>query len=353
MTTFRGLVRGLCAFGIALSAWPAQATPVGVTTHIADDEGRDRHIRYELFYPAAAGARTDDETHTWVFTRTVARDADLEAGPPRRPLVLLSHGHGGTRFDLAWLAETLVDQGYLVASVEHPKMNYYESPTIEALQVWNRPQDLTAVLDHLADDAAWSSRIDWARIGAAGHSVGGYTVLAAAGARYNFHNARRGCARHVDDPTCQAVKGFDFSQIDYTHSRDDYSDPRIRAVIAFAPAVGEAADPPSARSVAIPVMVVGSVRDKLALYETHAQRWASLIGAELVRLDEGNHYTYVTPCNWLGRLIDVPACRSNPGLDKRAAQAHLSAVSVRFFSRHLSNKSDLKTARVVPRGERT
>ena len=53
-----------------------------------------------------------------------ARDAAL-SNKRNYPLVVLSHGHGGDRFDLiVWLAEVLAANGYIVASMDH--MQYLE-----------------------------------------------------------------------------------------------------------------------------------------------------------------------------------------------------------------------------------
>ena len=37
----------------------------------------------------------------------------------KRPLVLLSHGTGGSAVMLAWLGETLARAGYVVAAINH------------------------------------------------------------------------------------------------------------------------------------------------------------------------------------------------------------------------------------------
>jgi len=46
----------------------------------------------------------------------------------------------------------------------------------------DRRDDLVNVLAGLKADPDWSSQIDWQNVGLMGHSLGGYTVLAAAGA---------------------------------------------------------------------------------------------------------------------------------------------------------------------------
>ena len=99
------------------------------------------------------------------------------AGTPV-PLVLVSHGTGGSGGDMQWLVEPLVAAGFRVIAVDHHGNNYVDGYEPEGfLFVWERPRDLTFVLDVLANEQPHGP------VGAAGFSVGGYPVAALAGAR--------------------------------------------------------------------------------------------------------------------------------------------------------------------------
>jgi len=94
------------------------------------------------------------------------------------PLIVVSHGTGGSGGDMNWLVEPLVAAGFRVVAVDHHGNNYVDGYEPEGfLFVWDRPKDLSFVLDVLADQQPYG------RVGAAGFSVGGYTVGALAGAR--------------------------------------------------------------------------------------------------------------------------------------------------------------------------
>jgi len=54
-------------------------------------------------------------------------------------------------------------------------------------RVWERPQDLSIMVDRLLDDPIFGPRIDLRRVGAAGFSIGGYTALALAGGMLDLH----------------------------------------------------------------------------------------------------------------------------------------------------------------------
>jgi Platelet-activating factor acetylhydrolase, isoform II len=109
-------------------------------------------------------------------------DPPPAAGP--FPLITLSHGTGGSAQIMAWLARALASRGYIVAGVDHPGNNAMEEYTAEGFLLWwERARDLTTVIDMLFRDRQFGRLIDRNRIGAAGFSLGGYTVIEIAGGR--------------------------------------------------------------------------------------------------------------------------------------------------------------------------
>jgi predicted dienelactone hydrolase len=108
----------------------------------------------------------------------VARDAKMATSPARFPLIVISHGTGGSALSMAWLGEALAKQGYIAAAVNHPGNNATEPFTVEGFALpWERARDLSQVITGMLSDSEFGSRIDPNRIGAAGFSLGGYTVI--------------------------------------------------------------------------------------------------------------------------------------------------------------------------------
>jgi predicted dienelactone hydrolase len=121
-----------------------------------------------------------------------ADDARPATGP--FPLIALSHGTGGSAQIMAWLARALASRGYIVAAVNHPGNNALEEYTAEGFLLWwERARDLTTVIDMMLRDKEFGRLIDPNRIGAAGFSLGGYTVIALAGGRTDPALFRRFC----------------------------------------------------------------------------------------------------------------------------------------------------------------
>ncbi len=59
-----------------------------------------------------------------------ARDAKPIATPEKFPLVLLSHGIGGSSAMMAWFGSALASHGFIAAAINHPGNNSLEDYTI-------------------------------------------------------------------------------------------------------------------------------------------------------------------------------------------------------------------------------
>lgn len=175
--------------------------PVGVRTIEARDPARDRLFACEIWYPAGARHAGQDgvpETQD-VFTvpssdtprrQMAVRDAAAEPGT--YPLILFSHRSGGPRRMATFLCTHVSSHGYVVAALDHSELVAAElarrdSETTEQKMaraeavVANRVPDLRFLLDHLLSRAKLdpATQLDATQIGVVGHSLGGYTVLAA------------------------------------------------------------------------------------------------------------------------------------------------------------------------------
>ena len=312
----------------------------GVTSLSLTDPGRGRVYPAELFYPAPAGTTESLELYKVVFPVRAARDAPLSRSPHpngKFPLVLVSHGSGGTRHDLAWMATRLAREGYLAIAIEHVGNSFGTFEPFWTLRVWERPRDQSAALDAMLAHPRFGPVVDTDRIGAIGHSLGGYTVMGLAGARYDIDIARASCKPEDRSNICDLVPKVDYSRIDYSDSRESVKDARVRAVVAYAPAVGGAIDERGAQDVDIPALIFVGDADKIAEPRFHAERWSAFTGAPLVVVEGGDHYVFITPCNVLGDVaVTVDACHDSGGVDRVRAQRWVAARTQAFLDEHLA-----------------
>jgi predicted dienelactone hydrolase len=176
---------------VGMTQWPAPSLASPVT--IAD--------------PTPAPART---TRIGPFTLEVAVDAAPTES--RHQLVVLSHGTAGGPLPDHDLAARLARAGFVVAQILHDGDNHLDQRLAGPDSFQLRPTEVVRLIDALAADRVWSSRLDLSRVGVHGMSAGGVTALSLAGTQWHTLGLVRHCLAHPED--------------------DPRPDPRITSVIA-------------------------------------------------------------------------------------------------------------------------
>lgn len=233
----------LMAAALTLAAQPASATkpvlydplavpaggvpaPLDLTAH---DKDRDRDIPLRVYLPS---------------TRDPA------------PVVLFSHGLGGSREGSAFLGRHWAARGYVAVFLQHPGSDeavWRGKPRDRALRDLKkaanfrnfrlRNEDVAAVLDRLErwnrqPDSALSGRLDLSRVGMSGHSFGGITTQAVSGQSYALGGQR-------------------------------YTDRRIDAAIVFSPSAPRHGEADKAfADVRIPWLLMTGTRDQAMIGDT-------------------------------------------------------------------------------------
>jgi predicted dienelactone hydrolase len=115
----------------------------------------------------------------------------------RRPLIIFSHGFHGCATQSRFLMEALARHGYAVFAPNHrdatcaggheqwtdpPEATFFRPDQWTEATWRDRAEDIRRLLEALGRDNRFRDRIDRDRIGLAGHSLGGYTVLGLGGA---------------------------------------------------------------------------------------------------------------------------------------------------------------------------
>jgi predicted dienelactone hydrolase len=335
---------GCGASGVAIHQDSASAQlarpfpPVGTTKVRFEDAARHRPLVTRLWYPADAKTEPKLTALDWIFVAHGVPEAPMAAQPEKLPLVLLSHGTGGSTSSLVWIAEQLAGHGYLVAAVEHFG-NVYGNDTPEgAIAQWRRPLDLSRTLDALLADPRFGARIDATRVGAAGMSSGGYTVIAVAGGTYHPERMGGHCEKNPSRKGCRPDARALFESLpDRDVASSSYQDPRFRAVFAIAPALGAGFAAEDLASIKIPVGIVASAQDEWVPLNENAGHYAELIpGAKLTVLPKGGHFTFLGLCNDLGRERASDICIDlDPTVDRAAVHEQVGKLILDFFDTHL------------------
>ncbi|MFC6587172.1 alpha/beta hydrolase family protein [Sulfitobacter pacificus] len=172
----------IAALTLALTANSvlAQEVRTGLSDLKISDARRDRPLEGFIWYPTKETARLKAHQSNGVWQGIQAIE-DAEPLTGKRPFVVLSHGMYGNARNQNWLADALVQHGFVVAAIHHPGTSSWMRDPDQARQMWDRPGDISRVIDHVLTDPTISTHIDPERIYMAGHSLGGMTAVALAG----------------------------------------------------------------------------------------------------------------------------------------------------------------------------
>lgn len=157
-----------------------------------------------------------------------------------KPVVIITHGRGSIRSELAYLAEHLASHGYIVITPEHPGSNqeYLDrNLTLMASEFLDRPQDLSFILDHLEtlnqQDQRLRGTLATDQVLVLGYSFGGGTALAIAGAEMQIDSLRQTCQNPVIQLNLAALTQCVASGL--PQDRYQLFDSRVKGVIALNP----------------------------------------------------------------------------------------------------------------------
>lgn len=320
-----------------------------------------------VWYPADSAAIEKPElvgpANAPQFTvGTAAPGAKAAAG--RFPLIVLSHGTGGSALMMGWLGIALAQRGYIAAAVNHPGNNALEDYTPAGFTLWwERTKDLSEVIDHMLADPDFGARIDSQRIAAAGFSLGGYTMIEIAGGITDRAALQEFCKSAAADGSCKSPPEFPHL-VDYVNRLDEtakhdpeiaaslrrekesHLDARVRAVFAIAPALGPAFPPEGLKKIATPVEIVAGRDDDQVPIASSARYFAAHIpGSKLVLLEGGvRHYEFLASCTAAGRQTLPQLCTGKPGVNRDAVHRRTAAMAVAFFDTHLTRREPTRGA---------
>ena len=189
-----------CLFFLSGQAVIAANDPVGSADITLHDAARNRDVPLKVYYP---------KTHE----------------TQRFPILIFSHGAGGSKDGYAYLSRYWAANGYVVLNPTHlgsdksalkHGRSFYNLKAVKDMvgnkaNLVNRPKDITFLLDSLPrleeEVPDLKGRIDPTRVGVGGHSFGAYTSMAVAGAK----------VYHASDPPM------------------DFEDTRVEAFLVLSP----------------------------------------------------------------------------------------------------------------------
>lgn len=322
----------LCAWLTALSAHAANA---GLQTLTVPGTAADPPITVALYYPTQSTARA---IPMGPFTPFVALGGAPDA--QMRGLILVSHGTGGSEIGHTTLAQALAQHGYLVAALRHPGDSWQDNSLRGTPAFFSeRPRQASRVIDALLSNPQWGSKIardaQGPKVGALGHSAGGYTVLALGGAVADIRQLRAHCRDATDDRVFCTTGGDRQGKPQPTTAPFSAADPRVRALAALAP-VSKLLTVNSLRAMRVPTLVMVSEKDTWLPEHHHGQPLKNNIpGVDYRVVANATHFAFLTPPGMPLPTHDGDAGTDLPGFDRAAFQARLGLDLIAFFDAQL------------------
>jgi predicted dienelactone hydrolase len=302
-----------------------------------------KEMQIAVWYPAQEGTIELFAENPVFKGSDVRRNAKPTAG--RHPVVLLSHGMGGTYLTLNWLATGLAAKGAIVIGVNHPNGWFRDRQPDKMFNHWTRVQDLQAALAHVVADKDLGALIDPERIYAAGFSFGGWTALSIGGATADLKGSLDYCTTAGDRSfNCTDLKiyGLDPTKIDPALWTASYKDVRVKAVASIDPGLTWGMKPENVSKIdqsQLLIIGLGTGVDRHYATDT-TERGSGLEqlvpDAESVALAPATHFTAMPVCKPEGVEIltsekDDPVCTDPAGTDRAAVHSKILELIATHF----------------------
>jgi predicted dienelactone hydrolase len=316
------------------------------------DSTKHRPLVTTIWYPAKKGT-IEYPTNVSIFqTGLSAHGAEISNDKSRYPLILLSHGTGGSSASVAWLGKALAEQGYIVAVVNHHGNTAAEKKILlQGFTIWwERPVDISAVIDLLLCDRYFGPKIDKSNIGVAGFSLGGYTALACIGARLEIEKWRDYAKNNPNDPISHLPPESPYSKKDLDsylttnadflrslhNANSSFLDKRIKAAYVIAPVLGPIVSNESLNSISVPVKIVVGGSDDQGIPSKNAIKFHNEIpNSKIIIIKDARHYTFLSQGNFLGRIIARDFVGDPKGVNRKEIQEFVSNDAIAFFQKEL------------------
>ncbi|NJO67263.1 MAG: alpha/beta fold hydrolase [Leptolyngbyaceae cyanobacterium RM1_405_57] len=264
------------------------------------------------------------------------------------PVLILSPGLAASRTNFAYLAQHLASHGFAVAILDHPGSDRQQlqnlqdgavSEVVQPSELIDRPLDISAVLDELErlNQVNEAEPFNLQQVGILGHSFGGYTALAVAGATVNLTQLRSTCESDTIDVTlANPSLLLQCAAVDLpTETIPALHDERLRAVFVFNPIGSSLFGADGLSQIEIPVMMVGGSQDAIApalVEQICPFTWLTTPERYLALIQGGTHVYIAQREATALPILDSP--------DPLLARRYLKILSLAFAQTHVADRPE-------------
>ena len=268
---------------------------------------------------------------------------DAAPTPGSWPPILLSHGNSGRFRNHHLSAAALVDMGFVVIAPQHSADHRIGGgATAGAMAL--RIEELRRALETVGADLALGPILDRARVHALGYSLGGATVIAAAGAGINLDLVEAHCASHGDEdaafceppPLLWRFWQWLRKPVPIEAMPDRFFvEPFVNGSVAVVAPIGQGLEIVPERFIAARALVVPIEGDEIAQPRFHARAIAAALPPERfagLYPVSGHHFAFIAPFpKWLTAEEEIPVARDPEGFDRSAFIDRVNARLIAFF----------------------
>lgn len=300
-------LRGLLVFCLSAHAL-ADANPVGFQASTLHDPHPERPLEMVVWYPATTSVAAQLIADNPVFVSAAAVD-NAPAAAGEHPLVVLSHGFGGNWSNQTWLASALAHKGYIVAAVNHPGTTSGDRRPEAAAPLWQRPADLSRAIDAVMAQPEQFGRVAKQRVAVVGHSLGGWTALAIAGARFDPERFAEDCSVHPQLGSCTVYQQINPARTSASKARlaADLSDKRVTAIVSLDLGLSRGFTDDSLAAIAVPILVIAagapSAEMPAALESGDLAKRLPRTSTRYVEISDASHFSFMSVCKPGGQAL--------------------------------------------------
>jgi len=294
-------------------------------------------LSVQVWFPASE-ADEDLYEYEGYFSAAALEDGVPACDEPR-PVLMFSHGNTGLRFQSVFLTERLATRGWVVVAPDHKYNTYIDYDEDKLGEVmFRRPLDIATSFDWLVQTAAGPGGplegcVDEAAgYAVAGHSFGGFTSVAVAGAVIDPLAVADYCAGN-GGWLCSETAAW---ALEHPGEVADLGDPRVWASVPMAPAgyealIGGLAD------ITIPGLVLGGSMDTttsmVAQVRPIFEGWAGR-PAFMGEVADAGHYSFSNACDLVPTFDDCEP----PFIEGAEAHAIINIVTTAFLGQAMGDE---------------
>ncbi|PZV17490.1 MAG: dienelactone hydrolase [Pseudanabaena sp.] len=272
----------------------------------------------------------------------------------KTPVVVFSHGFASRPEDFSVGAEHLASYGYVVVLPQHPGsdkiwINEFRQGlhrnTFDVNDFTNRPKDISYTIDELGrrNQSEFQGLLNLESVGVAGHSFGGYTAAAIAGAEIDFENLKKECNKEFGGLNISNLLECRALELPST-TQTKFRDRRVSAIFVANPIGSATFGRLGLSKIQIPILIAGGNYDPAAPFVLEQARvfsWLNVTEKYLVLIEGQAHVDF--------SKLDPGILQAIESVDKVSLpspyliRSYSDSLLTAFFETYIGNRPDYKS----------